>query len=91
MDIGWFQFVLKECVPVTWETSTVKYSNFILYTPYCQGNVFCYHIGVVSPFFMVFVLCPPTWRINTYTKAFAHMLWFFLTQYMCIGAGQRTF
>ena len=32
LDIGWFQFVLKECVPVTWETSTVKYS-ILLYTP----------------------------------------------------------
>ena len=32
LDIGWFQFVLKECVPVTWETSTVKYS-ILFYTP----------------------------------------------------------
>ena len=31
-DIAWFQFVLKECVPVTWETSTVEYS-ILLYTP----------------------------------------------------------
>ena len=32
LDIGWFQFVLKECVPVTWEKSTVKYS-ILFYTP----------------------------------------------------------
>ena len=32
LDIGWFQFVFKECVPVTRETSTVKYS-ILLYTP----------------------------------------------------------
>ena len=32
LDIGWFQSVLKECVPVTWETSTVKYS-ILFYTP----------------------------------------------------------
>ena len=26
--------------------------------------------------FGMFVLCPPTWRINTYTKAIAYMLRF---------------
>ena len=83
--------MLKECVPVTWETSTVKYS-ILLYTPLIAREMYSVTIwGFVSPFFMVLVLCPPTWRINTYTKAIAHMLWFFLTQYMCIGAGQCTF
>ena len=35
---------------------------------------------------MVLVLCPPTWRINTYTKAIAHMLRFghSIHVYMCV-------
>ena len=68
--------MLKECVPVTWETSTVKYS-ISLYTPLIARERYSVTIwGVVSPFFMVLVLCPPAWRINTYTQAIAHILRF---------------
>ena len=43
LDIGWFQFVLKECVPVTWETSTVKYS-ILFYTPLIAREMYSFTI-----------------------------------------------
>ena len=51
---------------------------FIIYpSVLCQGIVFivCRTYGLNVSFGM-FVLCPSTWRINTYTKAIAHMLRF---------------
>ena len=74
LDIGWFQFVLEDRIPATGKTSTVKYF-ILLYTPLIlSGNcILLVHMGCF-PLLLVLVQCPPTWRINTYTKAIAHML-----------------
>ena len=69
LDIGWFQFVLKECVPVPGRHLQLSIPFYCIHPLLPVKCIQLPYRGCFPLFYGFLVLCPPTWRINTYTKA----------------------